>query len=101
MSSTVHAMISILNQQELEVEEVIATIHDNINQFCSSELRFSIHESRRILVSLLQEHLKGTKQLESLLGEDHPVAMIWTQREDQLIGVGNEAIHLSNIVLRN
>ena len=94
-------MISILKQQESEVEEVIATIHDNLNQFCRSELRYSILELRGILVGLLQEHLQGTKHLENLLGADHPVAMSWTQREDLLWEEANEAIHLSNIVLRN
>ena len=30
--STVHAMVSILKRQELEIEEVIDTIHENISQ---------------------------------------------------------------------
>ena len=101
MTIAVQVMIIILKQQELEVEEVTATIRSYINQFCRSELRFCLPELRRILISLLQKHFKGTKHLEGLLGEDHPVAMIWTQREDQLLEVANKAIHLSNIVLRS
>ena len=101
MSIAVHVMIIILKQQELDVEEVTATIYSYINQFCRSELRFFIPEMRGILVGLLQKHLKGTKHLENVLGEDHPVAMIWTQRVDQLLEVANEALHLSYIVLMN
>ena len=36
-----------------------------------------------------------------MLGEDHPVTMIWTQREDLLLQVANEALHLSHVVLRS
>ena len=39
--------------------------------------------------------------MEIVLGEDHPVAMILTQRVDQLLEVANEALHLSYIVLMN
>ncbi len=101
MSIAVLVMTNILKQQELDVEEVTATIHSYINQFCRSELRFCIPELRGILVGLLQKLLKGTKHLEYLLGEDHPVAIVWTQREDQLLEVANEALHLSYIVLRD
>ena len=99
MSIAVHVMLIILKQQELEVEEVTATIHSYINQFCRSELRSCIPEMRGILVSLLQKHLKGTKHLESLLGEDHHVAMMWMQRESQLLKVANNVLRLSYIVL--
>ena len=34
-----------------------------------------------------------------MLGEDHPVAMIWTQRERQLLDVANEVLRLSYIIL--
>ena len=34
-----------------------------------------------------------------MLGEDHPVARIWTQRERQLLDVGNEVLRLSYIIL--
>ena len=97
----VYVMISILKQQELDVEEVTATIHGYIDQFCRSELRSCIPEIRGILVSLLQKHLKCTKHLENMLGEDHPVTMIWTQRGDLLLQVANEALHLSYVVLRS
>ena len=36
-----------------------------------------------------------------MLGENHPVTMIWTQREDLLLQVANEALHLSYVVLRS
>ena len=99
MSIAVHVMINILKQHELDVEEVTATIHSYINQFCRSELRFCIPEMRGILVSLLQKHLKGTKHLGYLLGENHPVAIVLTHREDQLLEVANKALHLSYIAL--
>ena len=101
MHIEVYVMISILKQQELDVEEVTATIHGYIQQFCRSELRSCIPEIRGILVSLLQKQLKCTKHLENLLGEDHPVTMLWTQREDLLLQVANEALHLSYVVLRS
>ncbi len=62
MSIAVHVMIIILKQQEIDVEEVTSTIHTYINQFCRSELRFCTPEMRGILASLLQKHLKCTKQ---------------------------------------
>ena len=90
MSIEVYVMINILKQQELDVKEVTSTIHGYINQFCRSELRSCIPEMRGILVSLLQKHLKITKHLEKQLGDEHPVAMTWTQREDRLLEVANK-----------
>ena len=35
------------------------------------------------------------------LGEDHPVATLWEQKEDQLIDMANKALYLIGIILRN
>ena len=100
MANSVHAMISILKQQELEIEEVIATIHENIVQQ-RSDLRFCLPELKEALRGLLQEHCSDTKHLADKLGEDHPVASLWEQKEYQMIDVANEALYLIGIILRN
>ena len=100
MPNTVHAMITILKQQELEIEEAINTINENINQQ-RSDLIFCLPELKEVLHGLLQEHCSDTKHLADKLGEDHPVASLWEQKEDQLIDVANEALYLIGIILRN
>ena len=60
--STVHTMVSILKQQELEIEEVITTIHENIVQQ-RSDLRFCLPKLKDALLGLLQEHCSDTKAL--------------------------------------
>ena len=51
----VHAMISNLKQQEIEIEEVTETIYENINKY-RADLRFSLPELKSVLDDLLHEH---------------------------------------------
>ena len=92
-------MITILKQQKLEIEEVIDAINENIKQQ-RSELRFCLPEVKEVQHGLLQEHCSDTKLLADKLGEDHPVASLWEQKEDQLIDMANEALYLIGIILR-
>ena len=54
VSSMVHAMISNLKEQEIEIEEVTETIYENINKY-RADLRFSLPELKRVLDDLLHE----------------------------------------------
>ena len=83
----------------INIEEVMSTIYNNINQgrpesgVCIPELK--------VLDSLLDEHSSDTKQLGCELGEDHPVSRIWAQREDQIIDEANWASRHMGMALRN
>ena len=100
MFITNHAMTNILKQQEIEIEEVIDTIHENINHQ-RSDLRFCLPELKKVLIDLLQEHCSDTKHLATELGVDHPMVRVWEHRDDQLVDWANEALYLTGITLRN
>ena len=53
---------NILKQQERDIEEVINTIYENINQQ-RSDLEVCLPELKEVLCSLLQEHCSDIKDL--------------------------------------
>ena len=95
-----HAMTNILRQQELEIREVIDTIHENINQQ-RSDLRFCLPELREVLIDLMQEHYSDNDHLANELGVAHEIVLYWDLRLDQLVDEAHEAIQMTDIMLGN
>ena len=91
---------NILKQQERDIEEVINTIYENINQQ-RSDLEVCLPELKEALCSLLQEHCNDIKDLADQLGVDHSMVLLWGERVDQLGDAANEAMYLAGIMLRN
>ena len=93
-----HAMTNILRQQELEIREVIDTIHENINQQ-RSDLRFCLPELREVLIGLMQEHCSDTDHLANETGLANDMVLYWDL--DQLVDEAHEAIQMTDIMLGN
>ena len=93
-----HAMTNILRQQELEIREVIDTIHENINQQ-RSDLRFCLPELREVLIGLMQEHRSDTDHLANETGLANDMVLYWDL--DQLVDEAHEAIQMTDIMLGN
>ena len=91
-------MTNILRQQELEIREVIDTIHENINQQ-RSDLRFCLPELREVLIGLMQEHCSDTDHLANETGLAHDMVLYWDL--DQLVDEAHEAIQMTDIMLGN
>ena len=96
----VHAMVSNLKQQELEIEEVVETIHVNITQG-RSDLRVCLPELGKVLDGLMQEQWNDTRHLASELGVNNPVAILWEQRVVELEKMENQTLHLIRITMKN
>ena len=96
-----HGMVNnILKKQRLEIEEVIDTIHDNINQL-RSDLEICLIKLKGILFGLMEDHFHDIKFLADKLGGDHPMISILEQEGDQLIDSVNETIYLTDTLLRD
>ena len=65
------SLMMVLKEQMLDIDEVIATIQDNINQE-RSDLHICIPELKSILYGLIEDHISFIKYLGSMLGGDHP-----------------------------
>ena len=101
MLDPVHGMTdNILKKQRLEIEEVVNTIHDNINQQ-RSDLKICLPELKGILFGLMEEHFQDIKFLAGKLGGDHPKISMLEQKGDQLIDSVNETLYLTNTLLRD
>ena len=77
-------VMMILKNQRIEIEEVIETIQDNINQW-RSDLDVCIPELQRILYDLMEDHFSFIKHLASMLGGEHPMIRIIDKESDHLI----------------
>ena len=74
-------VMMILKEHRLEMEEVIETIHDNINQL-RTDLDICLPEP-------------------DMLGKDHPMIRTLEQEGNQLISSVNETMYLANTILRD
>ena len=74
-------VVMILKEQRSEIDEVMDTIHDNINQQ-RSDLEICIPELKRALIGLMQEHFHDIKFLANKLGENHPMISVLEQEGD-------------------
>ena len=90
-------VVGILKTQRSEIDEVIETIHDNINQ--RSDLEICLPELKKILIGLIQDHFQDIKFSANNLGESHPMISVLEQERDQLVGVANEMIKMTNIFI--
>ena len=75
----VHAMSNILRQQELEIREVIDTIHENIDQL-RDDLGICLPELREVLIGLREEHCSDAEHLVRELGVGHDMVLYWDLR---------------------
>ena len=101
-SPALNHITMILKEQRSDIDEVLETIYDNINQQ-RSDLHTCIPELRRVLYGLLTEHLDSIKQLAAKQG-DHgqnydSMIRVLQQEGDDLVDSVNAAIHLANTVL--
>jgi hypothetical protein len=95
-----HARVMmILKNQRLEIEEVIETIQDNINQW-RSDLDVCIPELKSILYGLMEDHFSFIKHLASMLGGEHPMIRIIDKESDHLINAANEMMYQANVIIR-
>ena len=90
-------VVGILKTQRSEIDEVIETIHDNINQ--RSDLEICLPELKNILIGLMQDQFQDIKFLANKLGENHPMISMLEQERDQLVGVANKTIKMTNIFI--
>ena len=66
------SLMMVQKEQRLDIDEVIATIQDNINQE-RSDLHICIPELKRILYGLIEDHISFIKYLGSMLGREPPL----------------------------
>ena len=94
-----HSNMMVLKEQRLDIDEVISTIQDNINQE-RSDLHICIPELKSILYGLIEDHISFIKYLGSMLGGDHPWIRSLEQESDKLIDEINETMHQTNVIIR-
>ena len=93
-------VMMILKEHRLEMEEVIETIHDNINQL-RTDLDICLPELKGILYGQMAEYFHDIESLADMLGKDHPMIRTLEQEGNQLISSVNETMYLANTILRD
>ena len=99
-----HHITTILKEQRSDIDEVLETIYDNINQH-RADLNICIPELRNVLYGLLLEHLESIKLLAASIpmgehGQEYDTMVKILQQEgDDLVDSVNAKMHLANNVL--